>query len=40
MFSLGVFSVTTHITVINSNINDNKGVPGPLTDNQGALTNN
>ena len=34
------FSVITHITVINHNINDNKGVPEPLTNNQGALTNN
>ena len=34
------FSVITHITVINKNINDNKGVPGLLTNNQGAPTNN
>ena len=34
------FSVITHITVINNNINDNKWVPGPPTNNQGALTNN
>ena len=25
------FSVLTHIIVINTNINDNKGAPGPLT---------
>ena len=30
-----------HITVINNNINDNKGVPGSLINNQqGAFTNN
>ena len=34
------FSVIMHITVINNNINDNKWVPGPPTNNQGALTNN
>ena len=34
------FSVITHITVINNNINDNKWVPGPPANNQGALTNN
>ena len=41
MFSCSFFfSVITHITVINNNINDDKGVPGPLTNNQGAPTNN
>ena len=34
------FSAITHITVINNNINDNKGLPGPLTNNLGAPTNN
>ena len=37
------FSAIMHITVINNNINDNKGVLGPLTNNQGdqgPLTNN
>ena len=37
MFSCSFFfSVITHITVINSNINDDKGAPGPLTNNQGG----
>ena len=40
MFSCSFFSVITHITVINNNINDNKWVPGPPLNNQGALTNN
>ena len=40
MFSYIFFSVITRITVINNNINDNKWVPGPPTNNQGALTNN
>ena len=40
MFSCSFFSVITHITVINNNINDNKWVSGPPTNNQGALTNN
>ena len=40
MFSCSFFSVITHMTVINNNINDNKGVLGPLTNNQGALANN
>ena len=40
MFSCSFFSVITHITVINNNVNDNKGVLGPLTNNQGAPTNN
>ena len=29
-----------HITVINNNINGDKGLLGPLTNNQGAPTNN
>ena len=37
MFSCSFFSVIMHITVINNNINDNKRVPGPPTNNQGAL---
>ena len=38
MFSCSFFfSVITHTTLINDNINDNKGVPGPLTNNQGPL---
>ena len=40
MFSCSFFSVITHITVINNNINDNKGVPGPPTNNKGAPNNN
>ena len=40
MFRCSFFSVITHKTVINNNINDDKGVSGPLTNNQGALTNN
>ena len=37
MFSCSCFfSVITHIAVINNNINDNEGAPGPLTNNQGA----
>ena len=41
MFSCSFFfSVITHITVINNTINDNKWVPVPPTNNQGALTNN
>ena len=40
MFGCSFFSIITHMTVINNNINDNKGVPGPLTNNQGAPTNN
>ena len=40
MFSCSFLSVITHITVINNNINDNKWVLGPPTNNQGALTNN
>ena len=40
MFSCSFFSVITHITVINNNINDNKWVLGPPSNNQGALTNN
>ena len=36
MFSCSFFSAITHLTVINNNINDNKGVPGPLTNNQGG----
>ena len=42
MFSC-FFSVITHQTVINNNINDNEGAPVRLTINQGApepLTNN
>ena len=38
-----LFSVITHITVINNNIHDYEGAPGPLTNNQGApgpLTDN
>ena len=40
MFSCSFFSVITLITVINNNINDNMGVPGPQTNNQAVLTNN
>ena len=40
MFSCSFFFSNKHITVISNNINDNKGVPGPLTNNQGAFTNN
>ena len=37
MFSCRVFfSVITHITVINNNINDDEEAPGPLINNQGA----
>ena len=39
MFSYSFFSVNTHITVINNNINDNKEVPRPPINNHGALTN-
>ena len=35
MFSCSFFSVITHKTEINNNIYDNKGSPGPLTNNQG-----
>ena len=37
------FSVITHRTVINNNINDDEGAQGPLTNKQGflgLLTNN
>ena len=41
MFSCSFFcSVITHKTVINNDINDNKGVSGPLINNQDAPTNN
>ena len=43
MFSYSFFSVITHLTAFNNNINDNKGALGPLTNNQGApgpLTSN
>ena len=36
MFSCSFISVITHITVINNNINDDKGAPAPLTNKQGA----
>ena len=38
MFSCIFFSVITHLTAINNNINNNKGALGPLTNNQGALS--
>ena len=36
MFSCSFISVITHVTVINNYINDDKGAPGPLTNEQGA----
>ena len=45
MFSCSLFSVIAHLTVIahiiviNNNTNDNEGAPKPLTNNQGALSN-
>ena len=39
LFSCSFFSAITHITIINNNINDNEVAPGPLTNNQGAKTN-
>ena len=40
MFSRSFSSVITHITVINNDINDDKGVSGPLINNQSATSNN
>ena len=43
MFVCSLFSVIAHVTVINNNINDDSGAPGPLTRNQrfpGPLTDN
>ena len=37
MFIVAVFFLAiTHITVINNNINDDKGTPEPITDSQEA----
>ena len=43
MFSSSFFSVITHLTAINNNINDNEKALGLLTNSQralGSLTNN